>query len=43
MKLTKEQKAAIIAKYNGGKGMTKGELARIYNVSDRTIRRVVEA
>lgn len=39
-KLTRIQKEAIKAAYK--RGSTKGELARVYNVSDRTIRKVVE-
>lgn len=40
-KLTPVQKEAIRKAY--ARGLTKGELARVYNVSDRTIRKVVEA
>lgn len=40
-KLTAIQKETIRKQYT--RGLTKGELARIYNVSDRTIRKVVEA
>lgn len=40
-KLTLVQKEAIRKAY--ARGLTKGELARVYNVSDRTIRKVVEA
>lgn len=42
MKLNETQKAAIRKMYANGKGLTKGEIARIYNVSDRTIRKIVE-
>lgn len=41
-KLNETQKAAIRTMYNNGKGMTKGQIAIIFNVSDRTIRKIVE-